>query len=99
MSGVAPYSSVVPARATAPSAGADKLWKQAQDFETVFFENMLEHLTSGLGDDGPLGEGGIGGDVYRGMLSQQYAKSVTAAGGVGIAQNVYRELVRLQEGR
>ena len=42
-----------------------KLWQNAQDFETVFLENMFEHLTSGLSGDGPLGAGGAGGDYVR----------------------------------
>jgi Rod binding domain-containing protein len=33
------------------------------------------------------------------MLVQEYARSVSKAGGVGIADAVYRELVRLQEGK
>ena len=88
-------------RAAPPSSNGtlQKLWQNAQDFETVFLENMFEHLTSGLSGDGPLGAGGAGGEDYRGMLTQQYAKSTVSAGGIGLAPNVYRELVRLQEGR
>ncbi len=88
-------------RAAPPSSNGtlQKLWQNAQDFETVFLENMFEHLTSGLSGEGPLGGGGAGGEIYRGMLTQQYAKSTVAAGGIGLAPNVYRELVRLQEAR
>lgn len=84
---------------TAPDALRSKLWKQSQEFETVFVETMLQQLTSTLSGEGPLGGEGVGGDIYRGMLTQQYARSVTASGGVGVAQDVFRELVRLQEGR
>ena len=60
-------------RAAPPSSNGtlQKLWQNAQDFETVFLENMFEHLTSGLSGDGPLGAGGAGGEIYRGMLTQQ----------------------------
>jgi Rod binding domain-containing protein len=74
-----------------------KAWKQAQDFEQMFVEQMLGHLTSGLSGPGPLGDEGDGADVWRGMLTQEYAKTVTKAGGFGIAPSVYNELMRLQE--
>ena len=74
-----------------------KAWKTAQDFEQMFMEQTLGQLTSGLTGEGPLGDEGAGADVWRGMLTQQYAKSVTQAGGLGIANSVYSELMRIQE--
>jgi flagellar protein FlgJ len=74
-----------------------KAWKQAVDFEQMFLEQTLGQLTSGLSGPGPLGDEGTGADVWRSMLTQQYAKSITQAGGVGIAPTIYSELMRLQE--
>jgi Rod binding domain-containing protein len=74
-----------------------KAWKTAQDFEQMFMEQTLGQLTSGLTGEGPLGDEGAGADVWRGMLTQQYAKSITNAGGLGIASSVYSELMRIQE--
>lgn len=74
-----------------------KAWKQAQDFEQMFMEQTLGQLTQNLSGPGPLGDEGTGSDVWRGMLTQQYAKSITQAGGLGIATTVYNELMRLQE--
>ena len=75
----------------------EKAWKTAQDFEQMFMEQTLGQLTSGLTGEGPLGDEGAGADIWRGMLTQQYAKSITRAGGVGIADSVYGELMRIQE--
>jgi peptidoglycan hydrolase FlgJ len=93
---VYPTMSRVPEPAQAGPRDA-KAWKQAQDFEQVFVEQMLGHLTSGLSGPGPLGDEGPGSDVWRGMLTQEYAKNATKAGGFGIAPAVYNELMRLQE--
>lgn len=72
-------------------------WKQAQDFEQMFLEQTLGQLTSTLSGPGPLGDEGTGGEIWRGMLTQHYAKSITKSGGFGIANSVYNELMRLQE--
>jgi peptidoglycan hydrolase FlgJ len=74
-----------------------KAWKQAQDFEQMFMEQTLGQLTQNLTGEGPLGDEGTGSDVWRSMLTQQYAKTITQAGGLGIAPSVYHELMRLQE--
>jgi flagellar protein FlgJ len=68
----------------------------AQDFESVFLQTMIGQMFSGLGTDGPLGEGEAGG-AWRGMLVEQYATTISKAGGIGIADSVYREILSLQE--
>lgn len=73
-----------------------KIEANARDFEAVFLETMLDRLTSGGGEEGPLGSNGTGGEVWRGMLSNQYARSLAANGGVGIAPSVMRSLIDLQ---
>ena len=86
--------------AASPNAGAQKdprLWKQASDFETMFMENMMGHMVQGLQGEGPLGDAGTGADVYRSMLTQEHAKALSAAGGIGIAPAVYAELLKMQE--
>jgi Rod binding domain-containing protein len=70
----------------------------AQDFETMFLEDTLRHVFASTGDEGPLGAGGAGGDVYKSMLVKEYAKSIVKGGGVGITNQVYGELLKLQEG-
>ncbi len=82
----------------APAARDPKMWKVASDFEAMFLENMLGHMTSGLAGDGPLGNEGAGAEVWRGMLMKEYAGHMAKAGGVGVADSVYRELIRLQGG-
>ena len=80
------------------SSQTDKLKKTAKDFETVFLEDTMNRLSENSGDSGPLGGGAGGGGVYRSMLMKEYAGSIVKAGGVGIADSVYRQMLKLQEG-
>ncbi len=83
------------ADAVQPSAAKAK--KAAQEFEAMFLEQMLERVFASAGEEGPLGENGTGGEVYRSMLVKEYAGGLAKAGGVGIADQVYREMLKLQE--
>ena len=80
------------------AAPAAKAKKTAEDFETMFLEQTLERVFASSGTEGPLGDNGTGGAVYRSMLVKEYAGGIAKAGGVGIASQIYRELLKLQEG-
>jgi Rod binding domain-containing protein len=67
----------------------------AQQFERMFIAEMLQPMFSGIETDGPFG-GGTGEDVFRPMLLDQYADAVAMAGGVGIANAVLKEILKLQ---
>ena len=86
------------ARIPSPSQRDAKLWKTASEFETLFLENMFGHMTSGLGGEGPLAAEGTGGQIWRDMLTKEYASGISKAGGVGIASNIYNELLKIQGG-
>jgi Rod binding domain-containing protein len=75
-----------------------KIQKTAKDFETMFLENMLSHVFPQEVGEGPVGENGMGGQVYRGMLVNEYARNLSKSGGVGIADQVYRQMLQMQEG-
>ncbi|MGL4494476.1 MAG: rod-binding protein [Beijerinckiaceae bacterium] len=80
------------------AATEKKLRKTANEFETLFLEQSMERMFSGLGEEGPLGNGGTGGDVWRSMLAGEYAKGIVRNGGVGISESIYSELLKLQSG-
>jgi flagellar protein FlgJ len=90
-----------------PSVGAgakpadDKLQaahKAAQDFEALFLSQMMTHMFAGIDTKGPFG-GGKGEEAFRDMLTQEYAKVMAKAGGVGVANSVMREMIRQQEAK
>jgi len=70
----------------------------ATDFEAMFLNSMFSQMTAGLKGDGPFGET-QGTGVWRSMLTDQYSKSFAKAGGVGIANEVYRTLIMQQSAR
>src|SRR5262245_55509004 len=76
--------------------GADEARRAAEEFESVFLSEMLAPMFEGLDSDG-LGGGGMGEQIFRPMLVERYAESITRAGGVGIADSIVRELLRMQE--
>jgi Rod binding domain-containing protein len=80
-----------------PLAPELKARKTAQEFETMFLEHTLDRLFQSDATEGPLGDNGMGGDVYRTMLAKEYAGTIAKSGGVGIADQVYREILKMQE--
>jgi Rod binding domain-containing protein len=75
-----------------------KAKKQADDFETMFLEQVTERLFAAPeGSEGPLGENGLGGDIFKSQLTQEYAKQIQRAGGVGLSNTIMRDLLAMQE--
>ena len=79
-------------------AGQDPKRKTADDFETLFMEQSLDRMTQSTGEEGPLGENGQAGGIYKSMLSKEYARSIVKSGGLGIGDQVYAQMLKLQEG-
>ncbi|RZM99628.1 chemotaxis protein chel [Bradyrhizobium genosp. SA-3] len=72
-----------------------KAQKTATDFEAMFLNSMFSQMTSGLKGEGPFGDT-PGTGVWRSMLTEQHSKNFAKAGGVGIANEVYRTLIMQQ---
>lgn len=70
--------------------------KAAESFEAFFISQMLSDMFSGIETD-PLFGGGPGETVFRSLMIDEYGKSLASNGGVGIAENVLGEIIRLQE--
>ncbi|MEZ5959403.1 MAG: rod-binding protein [Hyphomonadaceae bacterium] len=74
---------------------AAALRRAAEEFESVFLSEMLGPMFEGIDTEG-LGGGGMGEQIFRPMLVERYAESISRAGGVGIADAVVREFMRMQ---
>ena len=82
-----------------PAAGAQTpsgAAKVAQDFEAFFLAQAMNSMFAGIESDKLFG-GGEGENVYKSLLSQEYAKVAAKSGATGIADAVQREILRLQE--
>ena len=90
--------SVIGSLSNALDPAKAKAKKQADDFETMFLEQVTQQLAAtAQGSEGPLGENGLGGDIYKSQLTQQYAKQIQKAGGLGLSDAIMRDLLRVQE--
>jgi len=78
------------------SMNNEQIEKTAKDFESLFVSQMLEQM---FGDS--VGSELFGdeetSEVYKGMMMEEYGKQIANSGGIGIADYVKRELLRLQE--
>jgi len=70
--------------------------RAAEDFESVFVNQLLESMSEGLKSEGPF-TGGEGEKTYRSLLNDSIAKEIARHGGIGIADQVYREILKMQE--
>jgi flagellar protein FlgJ len=67
----------------------------AGNFEAMFLDTMFQQMFTGINGDGPFGGSGAL-KVWRSFLTDQYAKTFTKAGGIGIAAHVYDQLLKQQ---
>ena len=85
-------------QAAAQSGDSRRIREAAVQFEAVFLAQMLAPMFETLGTDGMFG-GGSGERVYRSLLVEEYGKAIARSGGVGIADQVEQEMLKLQEVR
>ena len=75
---------------------AAKAAKVAQDFEAFFLGQMLQPMFQDIPTDGPMG-GGSAEQTWRSMLVDEMGKSMAKAGGIGLADQVRRQMLQTQE--
>lgn len=78
------------------TADLNKLRETAEEFEAVFLSQMLKPMFEGIETDGPFG-GGQAEGMWRSLMVDEYGKSIAKSGGIGIAESVMSEMLRLQE--
>ncbi|HYD17344.1 MAG TPA: rod-binding protein [Patescibacteria group bacterium] len=82
------------ARAAAQDAG--RLSKTAEEFTGMFMSEMMSVMFEGVGDD-PMFGGGQGEKMFRGLLTQEYGKSLAKGTGTGIASEIQKMMLKIQE--
>jgi len=69
----------------------DQIHAVANDFEVLFINEMMQHM---MGES--MGESAFGSEetdeIYKSMMTDNYAKAITKAGGIGIAGYIERAL-------
>jgi Rod binding domain-containing protein len=84
----------VPSRSATP----EQMRNTAEEFEVSFLAAMLQPVFAALPTDGPFG-GGEGEATFRSFMVEAMARQAVRAGGIGLADRVQAEMLKLQEGR
>jgi len=75
---------------------AREIRKVAVDFEAVFLAEMIKPMFQNIEAAEPF-NGGPAAKMWRDMQVQEYGKAIAKAGGVGIADQVFRQMMKAQE--
>lgn len=71
-------------------------WRTAKEFESLFFSQMMGSMFTDLDSKG-IFDGGSGEAIYRSMMGEEFGRLASRSGGTGIAESIYREIIKLQE--
>ena len=84
-----------PEQTTADLAKRSRAKEAATAFESQFLSSMLQQMFVGVQTDGPFG-GGFGEEMFRSLMTDAMAKQMTKSGGIGLADTVQREILKMQ---
>ena len=84
------------------SLGTDEVRKRAlktaQDFESVYIADAFKDMFKGVSVDPLTGTSNTSNETWRDMMIDEYAKNMVKKGGIGIAQGIADQLIKIQEG-
>jgi Rod binding domain-containing protein len=82
--------------AAPPAVATARMRETAEAFEASFLSQMLKPMFEGLSTEAPFG-GGEAEGTWRGFLVEAMAKQTVRGGGIGLADQVVAEMLRMQE--
>lgn len=89
-------ATTIPAAENVSDEDKATLRKKAKEFEAFFIYQSMELMKADVDSEF---SGGYAEDMFRHTLNEEMANNVTEAGGIGIADTIYAELLRNQENR
>lgn len=84
------------AQPSTPPAVTPRMRDTAEAFEASFLTQMLKPMFEGLRTHGPFG-GGEGEQAWRSFLVEAMATQTVKAGGIGLADQVVAQMLKMQE--
>jgi len=72
-----------------------RMRETAQEFEAVFLAQVLQTMNAGIGGPGPFSDGD--NEAWSGMLQEEYGRLISRSGGIGVADSLLREMLKMQE--
>jgi flagellar protein FlgJ len=88
---------VTPAKTTLSPAQIEQIRKAAQDFEAMALGELLQPMFKTVDTSKGLFGGGAGEATWKPMMVDEIAKTIAKHGGIGLADSVMREMLRMQE--
>ena len=79
-----------------PTGAPDKTAEAAKQFEGVFLSEMMSHMFESVKTDTEFG-GGQGEDMFKSLLVNEYGKQMANAGGIGIADQLQKMMIQMQQ--
>jgi flagellar protein FlgJ len=70
---------------------SSRLYKVSVEFEAIFIKQMLNAMRKSVPKSGFL-DGGMAEEFFEDMLYDEYAKSMAATAGFGLAEMIVRQL-------
>jgi len=70
-----------------------RLRQACQEFESLFLAHLLKTMRESSTEEGFFGEG-LGSDIYQSLFEAEVARKMAQAGGMGLADLLYRNLVQ-----
>ena len=95
MSDLAVSPSLLQPAPAAPVATA-RMRETAEAFEASFLSQMLKPMFDGLSTDGPFA-GLEAESTWRGFMIEAMAKQTAKSGGIGLADQVVAQMLKMQE--
>ena len=88
---LSPQTPVVPA-----GVATARMRETAEAFEASFLSQILKPMFEGLSTEAPFG-GGEAEGTWRGFLVDAMAKQTVRGGGIGLADQVVAQMLKMQE--
>lgn len=82
-------------QSAAELAKRGEIAKTAKEFESQFLSVMLGQMMNQVGVSDAFG-GGQGEQMFKSFFTDAVAKQVTKAGGIGVSDQVAKEMLKLQ---
>ena len=70
---------------------------QAEELEGIFLNTLMKEMFASLHSDSDAMGGGFAEDTWRDMQAEQMSDAVSKAGGIGLADSIMGDLLKIQE--
>jgi flagellar protein FlgJ len=92
-------TAIRPASLPPPAVTEAKLRHAAEEFTTTALTELLQPMFDSADTSNGMFGGGAVEQQFKPMLIQEIARQIAHSGGLGLAEPVYQQMLRLQEQR